>query len=78
MLGRVSPVTDSGPVEFVINGDSEHYLDLVNTFIHVQVKVLKPDNTTLTNTSQVLPVNSFIHALFSEVDVSLNGSLVSA
>ena len=74
----IAPVTDSGPVEFTINGDSEHYLDLINTYVHVQVKVLKPDDKDLGPADIVLPVNSFMNALFSEVDINLNGTLVSA
>ena len=74
-----APVTDGSPVEFSINGDSEHYLDLANTFIHVQAKVLNADNSALKDKEdQVIPVNLFLHSLFSEVDISLNGTLVSA
>ena len=76
----LATITDSGPIEFIVKGDSENYLDLTNTYIHAQVKVVKPDDTALTedNDQLVAPLNLFLQTLFSEVDVSLNGALVSS
>ena len=72
-------ITDTGPIEFVVKGAGEEYIDLANTYLHVQAKVVKPDGGDLTedDDSAVTPVNLFLHALFSDVDISLNGTLVS-
>ena len=76
----LATITDSGPIEFIVKGDSENYLDLTNSYIHAQVKVVKPNDTTLTEADDnlVAPLNLFLHTLFTEVDVTLNGTLVSS
>ena len=76
----LATITDSGPVEFIVKGDSENYLDLTNSYIHAQVKVVRPDDAVLTEADDqlVAPLNLFLQTLFSEVDVSLNGTLVSS
>ena len=75
----LATITQGGPIEFMIKGNSEDYLDLTNSYIHLQAKVVQPDGTDLVaeDDSSVAPENLFLHALFSEVDVSLNGVLIS-
>ncbi|GFN95581.1 hypothetical protein PoB_002208700 [Plakobranchus ocellatus] len=73
----ISTLTDTGPVEFVVNGSGEEYTDLPETFLHVRVKVTKPDRGALTDTDIVAPTNLYAEALFSQVDVSLNGNLTT-
>ncbi|GFO17928.1 hypothetical protein PoB_004443300 [Plakobranchus ocellatus] len=71
----ISTLTDTGPVEFVVNGSGEEYTDLPETFLHVRVKVTKPDGGALTDTDIVAPTILYAEALFFQVDVSLNGNL---
>ncbi|GFO22470.1 hypothetical protein PoB_004897500 [Plakobranchus ocellatus] len=66
----ISTLTDTGPVEFVVNGSGEEYTDLPETFLHVRVKDTKPDGGALTDTDIVTPTNMYAEALFSQVDVS--------
>ena len=75
----LATLSESGPIEFLIKGSGEEYIDLANTYIHVQARVTKPDGLDLTveDDNLVVPENLFLHTLFSEVDVSLNGVLVS-
>ena len=42
------------------------------------MKVLRVDNTPITNTDQVGPVNLLLHLLFSEVDISLDDTVVTS
>ena len=72
-------MNDTGPIEFLVKGSGEDYIDLANTYIHVQVKVVKEDGQDLTDADddKVTPVNLFLQALFSEVDITLNGVLVT-
>ena len=76
----LATITDSGPIEFIVKGDSDNYLDLSNTYIHAQVRVMRPNDLPLTEEDDrlVAPTNLFLQSLFSEVDVSLNGVLVSS
>ncbi|GBM41470.1 hypothetical protein AVEN_130936-1 [Araneus ventricosus] len=83
----LSNVFDGGPVEFHISGSGDEYLDLSQTQLYVQAKILKADGspilkeiTTGDNASpetKIGPVNLFLHSLLSQVDVSLNDRLVS-
>lgn len=73
-LASLSP---GAPVEFSISGASGEYLDLHHTFLHVQAKVTKPDGTDLDADMDVAPVNNWLHSLFSQVDVSLNDTLIT-
>lgn len=74
----LSSISPSAPIEFVISGSTEDYTDLCNTFLHLRAKVTKADGTPLDADAKVLPINNWLHTLFSQVDVSLNDTLVSA
>ena len=75
----LASITPTGPIKFIVKGAGEDYIDLTNTFIHVRAKITKEDGSDLVNADDdlVAPVNLFLQALFSEVDISLNGVLVS-
>ena len=75
---EVAPIRDSanGPLEFEIEGNTDHYIDLQNTFIQVQCVVKNADGSNLSDTTAdvyVVPVSNFLHSLFSSMSVSLNG-----
>ena len=73
----LASLAGGAPIEFSISGNSEDYLDLFNTFIHIRVKVTLPDGTNLPDDANVGPVNYFLHGLFSQVDIALNDTLIS-
>ena len=66
-----------GPIEFLIPGSGDNYLDLASTTLHVQVKVTQANGDDLDLADPVGPVNNWLHSLFSQVDVYLNGTLVT-
>ncbi|GFS62173.1 uncharacterized protein F54H12.2 [Trichonephila inaurata madagascariensis] len=68
----IANVSDGGPIEFVISGSGEEYLDLSQTQLYVRAKILKSDGKLITDENKVGPVNLFLHSLFSQVDISLN------
>ena len=69
--------TDS-PINFLVTGTDE-YIDLSKTILTVTGKILKNDDTVLAGSNQanVAPVNNFLHSLFKQVDVYLNGKQVT-
>lgn len=69
----VSSLSDDGPIEFVIPGHGDEYLDLAHTMICVKLKVLANAESTY----KVAPVNNFLHSLFNQVDVFFNQKLVA-
>lgn len=74
----VANVSDGGPLEFLISGSGQDYLDLSETQLYVKCKILKKDEKILTSEDKVGPTNLFLHSLFSQVDVSLNERVVSS
>ena len=73
----VSILSNNGPIEFLIPGESSSYIDLSNTLLHVRARVKKQNGTVLANDSNVAPVCNFLHALWSQCDLFLNGVLVT-
>ena len=74
----LTTVDDGSPIEFDVSGNGEDYIDLANTMLYVQAKIIKQDGTNLDAADPVGPVNLFLHSLFSQVDISLNGTQVTA
>jgi len=69
----LSTLADGSPIEFEICGSGEDYLDFANSYLHVVAKLTKANGTDLDADEAVGPVNLFLHSLFSQVDISLNG-----
>ena len=60
-------LTPNGPLEFIINGSSEEYLDLNNTSLYVAFKILHEDGTDIDQTKDVVGLNNLaISTLFSD------------
>ena len=51
---------------------------MFNTFLHVRTKVTLPTGDKLPPNTDVAPVNYYLHSLFSQVDVSLNDTLITS
>ena len=74
----VTTVTDGSLIEFAVSGSGDDYVDFANTMLHVKAKVTHGNDTDLAADSAVGPVNLFLHSLFSQVDISLNGTLITS
>ncbi|GFU27677.1 uncharacterized protein F54H12.2 [Trichonephila clavipes] len=74
----IANVSDGGPIEFVISGSGEEYLDLSQTQLYVREKILKSDGRLITEENKVGPVNLFLYSLFPQVDISLNERIISS
>jgi len=70
----LTTVGDDSPIEFEINGNGEDYIDLANTMLYVRTKIVRMNGNNIANNTPVGPVNLFLHSLFSQVDISLNGT----
>lgn len=66
------------PLEFDTNLQGDTYTDLSKSKLFLKVRILKSDGTSLTEENKVSPVNLFFHALFKQVDVYFNRTLVSS
>ena len=66
-------------ITFLIAGTDE-YLDLSKTILYVEGKIMNNDGTNALSgggQTNVAPVNNFLHSLFKQVDVYLNGKQVT-
>ena len=66
-------------ITFLIAGTDE-YIDLSKTILTVTGNIMKKDGTSKLDgggQSNVAPVNNFLHSLFRQVDVYLNGKQVT-
>ena len=71
----MSSIGDSDTIEFLCAANSDVYTDLANSYLHVKAKIT--DGSNLADTAQVGPVNLWMHALFSQVEVYLNNKFVT-
>ena len=72
-----SALKQGGPIQFHIEGTGDEYLDLYNSYLYVEAKVVQADGTPLPEDVNVAPVNLTLHSLFSQVDITLNKKLVT-
>ena len=70
-------VGDDLPIEFHINGLGEDYINLANTMLLVEAKIVQMDGTNAADADPVGPVNLWLHSLFLQVDISLNGTQIT-
>jgi hypothetical protein len=73
----ISSLTDGGPIEFEVSSTGTDYIDYANSYLYVRAKITKSNGTNLADTDKVGPVNNFLHSLFSQVDVTLNGTMIT-
>jgi hypothetical protein len=73
----LSSLTDASDIEFLVNGSSD-YVDLNNSFLYIKAKITKADGSNLDADEATAPVNNFLHSLFSQVDVQLEGTTITS
>ena len=65
------------PIEFEIKGQGNEYVDLSQTYVQLLCKFTQDNGTNLANDDPSTPVNNILHSLFSEIDLSLNGKVIT-
>lgn len=70
----ISSLTDDAPLEFVVPGHGEDYLDLAHTMLSIRFQILP---YAVADKGKVAPVNNILHSMFNQIDVFLNQKLVS-
>ena len=74
-----SRLSEYGPIEIEIPGDVDHYIDLSNSYLQIEGKVVKDDGSNLDNTAanvNVVPGDAFFHSLIKTATFKINGSVV--
>ena len=66
----------SGPIEFLISGSQEDYLDLNDTILYLRLKVVKSLGSDLAIDTKIYPANLLLASLFDDVSLTLNGTMI--
>ena len=75
----LAAINQSTNIEFDIsNKNGTEYIDLSNTFVSVRAKIVTNEGEDLPADTKCAPINNWVHSLFSQIDVSLNGTLVTS
>ena len=74
----IASLSEKTPVEFLISGNGDSYIDLSHTILQLRVKILNKNGTDLTDSDFVAPINYFLNTMFSECSVYLNDKQVAA
>ena len=64
------------PIEFLIENPTDHFLDL--SYLNIKFKVVDSNDSNLAADAKTGLVNYPIASLFQQVDVLLNGNLISS
>jgi len=73
--------SDKSSITFKIPKQSNCYLDLAETFIHMKVTIQKKNTnggviSTIADADVIGPVNNFLHSMFEQVEVKFNNITV--
>ena len=76
-ISPIATIQANTPIEFQIPGTSNFYVSLANSYFDIQCNVVLPDGANIANDSTVGPVNLLPHAIFSNIELCLNGKQIS-
>ena len=68
---------NSNIIEFLVNGTGEEYVDLSETYLHLNIQVFNKDSTPLVAGADVAPINLIAHSAFCQIECSLNERLIT-
>ena len=72
----LATIQHGAPIECMVKGSNDLYLDLNNSRLHVLAKITNADGSNIgANTAG--PINLPLHSMFREISVKLNGRNVS-
>jgi len=74
---RPQSIISKGPMEFVVSEEGDYYIDLANTFLYARAAIVKADGSKLEAGTNIAPVSNWLHSLWSQVDLSLNNTLIT-
>jgi hypothetical protein len=72
----VTSVTDSGPYEFQIVKDPDHFIHLPMTRLEGELEIVKADGTPVDAADKCSVVNLFPQSIFKQVECEINGTEV--
>jgi len=76
-LNPTNAILDSGPFEFQISRDPDHYIYLPLTRLYGTLKVVKLDGSPLTSFDTTSVCNLFPQSLFKQMEIEVEGTQVN-
>jgi hypothetical protein len=73
----IAAITD-GPIRIHREADYDTFVDLSQTMLEVSCKITKANKTNIVLADKVATENLPLHTLFSQVDLELNGKVISS
>ena len=70
-----SLINDSTPIEIVISGSGNDYIDLRKSKLYVKLQILKSDGTKLAPKEKTGIINLPLQSMFSHIDIFMNNKL---
>lgn len=75
----VNAIEETAPVDFHIDGTSEDFVDLSETYLKIKARITTADGEAgYADNLMVAPVNLILQSMWSKLDVSFNGKRVSS
>ena len=73
----IQPTTTGiNPMEFIIPG-LDDFVDLGRSYFTMELSLKKDDNGNLVAAEKLWPVNNLAHSIIKQIDLQLNGTLIS-
>ena len=76
-ISPIATIQANSPIEFQIPGSSNTYVSLTNSYFDIQCNIILPNGNNIPNDATVGPVNLLPHAMFSNIELQLNGKQLS-
>ena len=76
VLPQTSLAENANTIEFNIIGSDVEYLDLNDTLLYLRLKITTSDGKNLTDAAATCPANFLMNALFKDVTLSLNDTII--
>lgn len=86
----IASITEHGPIEFVLKGTPDEFLDLSKSYLHIQCKITKADGSNLSGVTvnqdgsldedtleHASVINYALHSMFKQVDITLGDKVMS-
>lgn len=77
----IATITSGSPIEFNVAATDDDYTDISRTYLYMQATIRKTNregaNLQIDETDSIAPINLWLHSLFSQIDIKLNGTLVT-
>ena len=73
----ITPFTTGiNPVDFQVDPQAE-FIDFGRSYVQMELALRKHDGTAIGAAENLFPANNLVHTLFRQVNIKLNGTLIS-